>query len=410
MRTWRHIALLPVCLVVALGLALGSDALAGAQDREPGNGIGAVAYKGTVGLKEPEGFAACNFTGDFAFLESDPPVANLRISVAGSIVTLSFKGGDRGVRSDLSCPSQGWSGDLHWTANYGYHHQWPGNHDGSGAVDEIIVKGPLVASFTYEWRNCSGPCPAKKEVERRVGATFYGQFQDNAQTIINGTVIDQNNVFWGRWSAAASSGIAVAHVIQPDVLNNGVVIEEPYALQPQDVLSLRYNESGRTPRAKVVCGIGGQEGQSIEFTYLLSDSLVSLINPGDDWDSSPQMLADWQAFCINEPRAADASDFGIELLSGAVAIAVEATALPSSFETGTLTVHTTTANSFAIGYSPETNKTIVAAYSGALELVPVNEQLDPFTLEPGQVVVVDADKIEPAAELARLVLPVVVGP
>lgn len=401
MRTWKYLVSVLTCLLVVMGL--GPSSGASAEDHQPSDRSISVLYRGAMGIKEPEGFGACSYTNDFA-------EGQVVVGIASSSVSLSFRGSDRGVRAALSCPTQGWSGDLHWTANYGYHHNWPGSFDGSGAVDEIKVSGLMVAEFTYEWRNCSGNCPAKQEVERYVPVTFYGQFQDNGQTQINGSIKDDLNRTWGRWSATAVSAVAAVKSLQPDVLVNGEVVADESPLKLGDELSLRRTGSGQTPRARVTCQVGAQESATAEIAFLLSDELTDLINPAEGWNSSPQMLADWEAFCINEPRAADETAFGVELSTGAAVISVADTQLPSTFETGTVTVHTTTANSFALGHSPETSKSVVAAYNGALELVPANEQLDPFTLEPGQVVVVEEDKIGPVGELERLALPVVVGP
>lgn len=363
------------------------------------------AYTGTLALKqEPE--LGCNYTGD-------PAGGQVKLIVSGAGAAAIFEGQDEGIRQSLSCPT-GWSGDLKWKGSY--QGSVNGSYDGGGTVDEITMAGFMKYRFEYEYVNCSSSsrdvtCPDKWEEEDLIPVVMYGKFADDAQTRVTaGSVIDQFNRRWGFWGVEISEHPVVASVerIVDQVRVNDRAIAEAQ-LRANDVITLRpLTSNGPLPKARITCTVGEGSGQSADFEYVGSPILLNLVNP-DDWDFSPQIVADWESVCSLAPEPGtlfQEAPFVQTLTTGAVMISVQDADFPSIFQTGTALVTTTGANTFVLAYSADTAVTLIGAFDGPLELSPLGDGAEPLRVESGEMAIVDENGITATVKLTRTFLPI----
>lgn len=397
-----------ICMAVLARIALTGGMPASAQSHTLDDTLGdeRAIYRGTLTLKQqPE--LGCNYTGD-------PAGGEVLFTLQGATAAAHIEGQDEGVRQALNCPT-GWSGDLKWKASY-RGNAW-GSFDGGGTVDEITMNGPMWYQFEYEYINCSSSgqdvqCPDKRVETDLIPITIYGKFADPEQTrVTGGSVIDEFNQRWGFWGVEIERYPVVASLRQlvPQVLVNGTAVDVT-ELRANDELTLRQlQNNGPLPKARVTCTVGEASGQSIDYEYVGSAILLNLVNPGG-WDFSPQIVADWESVCSLAPApeaALDSRSFVQILTSGAVMISNQNPALSQTIETPPVSVLTTGANTFVLAYSPDTEATLIAAFSGPLELLPSGDGLEPVRLESGEMRVVTADEVGAVMNLAQTFLPIV---
>lgn len=90
----------------------------------------------------------------------------------------------------------------------------------------------------------------------------------------------------------------------------------------------------------------------------------------------------------------------VEIQEGAAEFEVEHTSLNLNVETGTTNISSNGTGNFVVGYSPQTQESVVGSFQGSVQVLPKNNG-NPVTLNAGQKVEVDQTSIGPVTSIDR---------